>query len=94
MVEVPESHVVRRGTNRVWFVLMAVTALGCWLGHTGQQGAGSGPQCAPAGVLLLAFIKVWLVGFQFMELRSAPGWLRLAFDGWALAVPLVLIWII
>jgi cytochrome c oxidase subunit 4 len=29
---------------------------------------------------------VWIVGFQFMELRHAPRWLRHSFDTWVTIV--------
>ncbi|ABK67382.1 conserved hypothetical protein [Mycobacterium avium 104] len=41
-------------------------------------------------VLAIAAIKVRLVGLDFMELRSAPIPLRLAFEGYCLALWAVL----
>jgi hypothetical protein len=44
-----------------------------------------------AVVLLIAFVKVDLVGRYFMELRSAPGQLRLVFDTWVTATFVVVL---
>jgi Prokaryotic Cytochrome C oxidase subunit IV len=33
-------------------------------------------------VLTIAFVKVRFVGMDFVDLRVAPRWLRLVFDGW------------
>jgi Prokaryotic Cytochrome C oxidase subunit IV len=42
-------------------------------------------------VLVIAFVKVRLVGLYFMELRSAPIPLRLLFEGWVVVTCSVLI---
>lgn len=41
---------------------------------------------ATAGVIVVAFAKVWVVAFQFMELRHAPRWLRHGFDAWIIGI--------
>lgn len=40
---------------------------------------------ASATVLVIAFIKVRLVGMHFMELREAPAALRAMFELWVVA---------
>lgn len=77
-----------------WWLLVVATGLGWWLGQTGQlssQGVSRGVALATAGVVIVAFIKVWIVAFQFMELRHAPRWLRHAFDAWIVAVCVTLL---
>jgi len=73
---------------RIWLVLVAAT-LASWSlgsGHGLSRGATAG-----VAVLVVAFVKVRLVGLYFMELRSAPIPLRLAFEAWVLVVGGVLI---
>jgi Na+-translocating ferredoxin:NAD+ oxidoreductase RnfA subunit len=77
-------------TTSAWLVLMVATGLGWWLGQAGQT-SSQGMALATAGVIVVAFIKVWIVGFQFMELRHAPRWLRHAFDAWIVAVCVALL---
>ncbi len=80
-----KAYVLSNGTTVAWLVLMVATGLGWWLGQAGQTSA-QGQALTTAGVIVVAFIKVWIVGFQFMELRHAPRWLRHAFDAWIIAV--------
>ena len=70
-----------RPTTVAWALLMIATGIGWWFGATAQGSSGN-VRLAVAGVLVTAFAKVWLVGFQFMELRGAPRLLRHAFDAW------------
>lgn len=72
----------------VWFVLMAATLLSFSLGSL--HGPDSSRVSAIA-VLMVAFMKVRLVGIHFMELRDAPVVLRSIFEGYALGVCAVLI---
>ena len=73
-------------TTVAWLILVVATGVGWWLGQTPQ-----GVALATAGVIIVAFIKVWIVGFQFMELRHAPRWLRHAFDAWIIIVSVALL---
>ncbi|HEX3610221.1 MAG TPA: cytochrome C oxidase subunit IV family protein [Sporichthyaceae bacterium] len=41
-------------------------------------------------VIVIAFVKVRLVGMHFMELRAAPKVLQLAFQGWCVVACSVL----
>ena len=69
-----------------WAVLMILTLLSWWLGD------GHGPgQIATIVVLVVAFLKVAVVGENFMELKHAPPALRLAFHGWSVVVCIALI---
>jgi cytochrome c oxidase subunit IV len=68
-----------------WLVLVAATGIGWWFGHL-ERGGPSGGQWAMVGVIVTAFAKAWIVGFQFMELKHAPRWLRHAYDAWIVLV--------
>jgi heme/copper-type cytochrome/quinol oxidase subunit 4 len=72
----------RTRATAVWFVLVAATILSWWLGH----GGNGGHELIGAVILLVAFIKVRLIGSYFMELREAPVPLRALFDGYCLVV--------
>ena len=63
----------------VWTILVAATLLSATVG--GGHDA-SGHEGATVAVLAVACFKARLVGLWFMELRSAPVGLRLAFEGW------------
>lgn len=74
---------LRNRISVVWFVLVAATLLSLSLG-TGH-GIDS-HRAASVAVLLVAFVKVFLVGMYFMELRAAPNALRGLFCGYCLLV--------
>lgn len=71
----------------VWLLLVAATVVSWVFGAEHLLGARS----ASVAVLVLAFVKARLVGRHFMELRSAPVRLRVAFEGWTVIVCSVLI---
>ena len=64
---------------RVWAFLVLLTVGSFWLGV--DHGLGTA-RAALTPILVIALVKVWLVGRYFMELRHAPPWLRNVVDGW------------
>jgi len=62
----------------VWLMLLAATVLTAALGLE-QAGASHAVGLA---LLVIAFVKLRFVGLYFMELRTAPAPLRLAFEGY------------
>ena len=64
-----------------WLVLIAATLLSYALGA--EHGVGSTVVVVVFGI---AAIKVRLIGLDFMELRGAPIPLRVAFEGYCLAL--------
>lgn len=85
-----KKHTSHKGTNIAWIILVAATGIGWWLGHASQSDA-QGVKLATAGVIIVAFVKVWIVGFQFMELKHAPRWLRHTYDAWVVVICLTLL---
>ena len=81
-----ESNPTLDASTLAWLALMIGTGLGWWFGHGGGWAA-----LATTGVIVTAFAKVWLVGFQFMELRAAPRWLWLAFTAWCVCISAALL---
>jgi hypothetical protein len=68
-----------------WVVLLAATLLSYALGA--EHGVGSAVVVVVFGI---AAIKVRLIGLDFMELRSAPLPLRVAFEAYCLVLWAVL----
>jgi Prokaryotic Cytochrome C oxidase subunit IV len=64
-----------------WAVLTVATTITWYLG----DGHGS-EDVASVAVLAVAFLKVYLVGREFMELRGAPRALHVLFAGWCAVV--------
>jgi hypothetical protein len=76
--------ILRRRVVLVWLVLVVLTFVSWGLGV--EHSRGIGPDIAMAAVLAVAFAKTQLVGSFFMELRTAPWPLRLAFSAWVVGV--------
>lgn len=72
---------VRGRAGVSWLVLIAATLVSYALGA--DHGTGS---VMAVVVLGIAAIKIRLVGLDFMELRSAPMPLRVAFEGYCLVL--------
>jgi hypothetical protein len=72
----------------VWFVLVAATLLSVSFGNEHLLDSSEGSAIA---VLVVAFVKVRLVGLHFMELRDSPLVLRSIFEAYVLAVCALLI---
>jgi heme/copper-type cytochrome/quinol oxidase subunit 4 len=79
---------LRAPFTAVWVVLVAATLLSFWLGT--DHGLSSATARAVV-ILVVAFVKIRLVGLHFMELRAAPLALRALFEGYCVVVCLGLI---
>ncbi|PRC49899.1 prokaryotic cytochrome C oxidase subunit IV family protein, partial [Mycobacterium sp. ITM-2017-0098] len=64
----------------------AITVISWWLapGHSGGHAGPSIPLTVAA--ILLGFVKCRVIIRYFMEVRTAPRWLRLSTDGWLVAL--------
>jgi hypothetical protein len=67
----------------VWLVLVGATCVSWFLGA--DHGLDS-HTAVTAAVLVVAFVKVRLVGLHFMELHRAPQPLRGLFEGYVIVV--------
>jgi hypothetical protein len=77
-----------RRVTWVWVLLLTLT-FGSFL-----VGAEQSPGFASVGAVIIvgiAMFKVRLIGIHFMDLRSAPHVLRALFEGYVLAVFVVLV---
>ncbi len=75
-----------RASTYAWIILCAITIGSWWLSpaHTGKPAVPS--VTITIAVVLLGMIKGRLVIQYFMEVRSAPRWLRIATDAWLLVL--------
>ncbi len=71
-----------RAVTQTWLLLVAITVGSWWLAPA--QYSETLRASVPITVLVLALtlIKSRLIIRQFMEVRTAPRWLKLATDGW------------
>lgn len=84
------SHAAEiRTLTWAWIALCVITIGSWWLApaHFTERVDPSVP--ITALVLVLTFIKSRLVVRYFMEVRTAPRWLRRATDGWLVGLHLV-----
>lgn len=70
----------------VWLILSAITVVAWWLGPAHSHGALSASLTITVAVLVMALVKARLIIQHFMDVRTAPGWLRLFTDVWLLAL--------
>ena len=76
---------VPRRVTVVFAGLVVATCVTWWLG-SGSSRAGNGLGLAATLTIVIAFAKIYFIGRDFMELRSAPPGLRAAFNVWVGAV--------
>jgi hypothetical protein len=72
---------VPRRVTVVFAGLVVATCITWWLG-SGSSPTGNGVSLAATLTVLIASAKVYFIGRDFMELRSAPSVLRAAFNVW------------
>lgn len=65
------------GVTWIWLTLLLVTAISWWLAE--HHGVG---QWTALCVMLIALVKGRLVFLHFMELNTAPRYLRRLYEGW------------
>jgi hypothetical protein len=69
----------------VFASLVVATCITWWLG-SGSSATDNALSVAAVLTILIAFAKIYFIGRDFMELRSAPSGLRAAFNVWVGAV--------
>ena len=70
-------------TSLVWALMVGATVLSFELGH--GVGLDDG-RIAGTAILLVTFVKVRFVILEFMEIRDAPRWMRIAGQGWIVLI--------
>jgi hypothetical protein len=77
-----------RGLSAVWAALVILTGVSWALNHA----IGESARLVETGAILtIALVKVRLVGLDFMDLRNAPRSLRLIFEGYVIALWIMLL---
>ena len=71
-----------KAVTQTWLLLVAITVGSWWLAPAQYSGTLRASVPITALVLVLTLIKSRLIIRQFMEVRTAPRWLKLATDGW------------
>ena len=66
----------------IWLTLGAVTLASWWLGSSDGAGDPERNAAITYAVILIAGVKVRVIGSYFMEARHAPRRLRRWLDGW------------
>lgn len=72
----------QRTVTWVWAALVAITVGSWWLSPAHAGGLTQASTPITAVVLILAIIKSRLIIGYFMEVRTAPQWLKHATDAW------------
>jgi len=75
----------------VWMLLVAATVVSWWLGARGDGRPLQVNLAVTAGVVAIALVKIRLVVWHFMEVRTAPSWLRYNCDGWLVFLALMVL---
>ena len=73
----------------IWVGLIVATGLSWQFGH--GFGFGEKIHYATVAILMITFVKIRFVFLDFMELRTAPWPLRMAFEVWAVSLCVTLI---
>jgi Prokaryotic Cytochrome C oxidase subunit IV len=76
-----------RAITYVWILLSALTIVSWFLGPARAHGPVAASVPITVVVLAMALIKARFIIRYFMEVRTAPSWLRMATDAW-----LVVLW--
>jgi caa(3)-type oxidase subunit IV len=76
------STLLRSRVTLVWLVLICATLISWRVGTD----VAFHPHFATIVVVIVAFVKVRLVGLYFMELRDAPLLLRILFEAYCVVV--------
>ena len=81
----PENRSART-TTYVWLILSAITVVSWWLapGHHIGHAVASVP--ITVAVFALGFVKGRMIIQYFMEVRTAPRWLKVTTDAWLIVV--------
>jgi len=76
-----------RAITYVWIILSAITLVSWFLGPARVAGTAVASVPITVAVVLLGFIKGRMIIRYFMEVRTAPRWLKLFTDAW-----LIILW--
>ena len=86
------EHVSSRQALSVWLFLVIASLLTAWAGDGGDLFG----RWTVIAILVIALLKARAVILYYMEVRSAPWQLRLAFEAWAVSASVAIggLWIL
>lgn len=70
----------------VWIFLSGITVLSWWIGSEHEGQIFRADLAITIAVILIALIKVRFIAREFMEVRTAPAWIRHLSDAWLATV--------
>lgn len=73
-------------TTTVWLVLSAITVVSWWLAPGHSAGHATANVSITVAVIVLGFVKGRMIIRYFMEVRTAPRWLKICTDAWLVAL--------
>ncbi len=73
-----------------WLALMVATGIAWWFGRAVQNAHGD-VDIEVVGIIAVAAVKIGIVGFQFMEIKTAPKALHYGFATWLIGVSFALV---
>jgi len=76
----------------VWLLLIAATLLSWFLGTGHGLTADGDYTLATVTIIIVAGVKIRLVGLWFMELREAVLWLRMVYELYVVSVCSMMLW--
>lgn len=79
--------ILRERLTWVWLGLMTLTVLTTWF----LSKELASPAVAVCGIVGIAALKVRYIMLDFMGLREAPTAVRIAFEGWVVAVAAIIL---
>jgi hypothetical protein len=85
-IAIHHRHSAADTTTYAWIILSANTILSWWPAPSHARGAGAVASAPITAVILLGFIKGRMIIRYFMEVRTAPRWLKLFTAAWLTAV--------
>lgn len=71
-----------RVITMAWAVLSVITIASWWLAPDHASGVAAASVPITVTVIVLGLIKSRMILRYFMEVRTAPSWLKLATDAW------------
>jgi len=82
------SSLIWSRTTVIWLLLVVATGLSWGMG----QGVGAfDVQIVSVAIIIVTFVKVRFVIFEFMEIRGAPTWMHRVGNGWIMLISGLLI---
>jgi hypothetical protein len=75
-----------RMTTYAWIILSAITITSWFLAPVHGNGAPAASVPITVAVIMLGFIKGRIIIRYFMEVRTAPRWLKVTTDLWLLVL--------